>query len=56
MPKKINEKYGDGLNVKLTPTILAGMKETAKLQGRNVSDIARELFAKYLKGWLIKRY
>lgn len=56
MPKKNNEHLEGFINTKVTPKIEQGMRETAVLQGRTVSEIAREIFAKYIKDWLVKRY
>jgi hypothetical protein len=56
MPKKKTDNLDETINVKVSARIFKGMNDTAKLQGRTVSDISRELYAKYLKEWLIKRY
>lgn len=56
MPKKKTENLENVINTKVSPRIFKGMNDTAELQGRTVSDICREIYAKYLKEWLIKRY
>ena len=56
MPKKKTDNLEQVINVKVSARIFKGMNDTATLQGRTISDICRELYAKYLKEWLIKRY
>ena len=56
MPKKKTDNLDQVINVKVSARIFKGMNDTATLQGRTISDICRELYAKYLKEWLIKRY
>ena len=56
MPKKKTDNLDQTINVKVSARIYKGLNDTATLQGRTVSDIARQLFSHYLKEWLVKRY